>query len=259
MPETTGVKKCYRCGEEKPVTEFNKCSRFKDGLQAACKSCKKDLYAEYKKNRLVQQIANGNIISKLCIQCNIEKPIVQFGIDKVTSDGYAINCKECAKKERDFQKSANEFERPDRPPDEVRCRICGFIKPVDQFSIDRHDKCGVRRECKTCRGADITKREHRKEYMRKYSYNLSALEFSKLMVIQGGRCAICGVHADECNRGLLVDHDHTKNEVRGLLCERCNVAIGMLRDDEDLAMAAAKYLRQYKTVCKFKNLNTKED
>jgi hypothetical protein len=45
-------------------------------------------------------------------------------------------------------------------------------------------------------------------------------------------------------RSLAVDHDHTTGQVRGLLCIRCNRAIGNLRDDPDLAIRAAAYLKR---------------
>jgi hypothetical protein len=42
------------------------------------------------------------------------------------------------------------------------------------------------------------------------------------------------------------DHDHTTNQVRGILCERCNRAIGLLRDDVDVLKNAIKYLERHK-------------
>lgn len=44
-----------------------------------------------------------------------------------------------------------------------------------------------------------------------------------LRELQGGLCAICGVHADD---GLVVDHDHDSGLVRGLLCRSCNFTEG---------------------------------
>ena len=35
------TKKCTKCGQEKPVSEFNKSAASKDGLQNYCKECKK--------------------------------------------------------------------------------------------------------------------------------------------------------------------------------------------------------------------------
>lgn len=39
-----------------------------------------------------------------------------------------------------------------------------------------------------------------------------------------------------------VDHCHTSNKVRGLLCGGCNVGIGMFREDKAIFLAALAYL-----------------
>src|SRR5262245_34143031 len=45
---------------------------------------------------------------------------------------------------------------------------------------------------------------------------------ARLYQLQGGRCAICGEHAES----LHVDHDHATGLMRGLLCQTCNVREG---------------------------------
>jgi hypothetical protein len=42
---------------------------------------------------------------------------------------------------------------------------------------------------------------------------------------------------------LHVDHDHGTGRIRGLLCFRCNNALGDLEDDPALVRAAARYLK----------------
>jgi protein-arginine kinase activator protein McsA len=56
---------------------------------------------------------------------------------------------------------------------------------------------------------------------------------------QNGQCAICKkVQA----RTLHVDHCHNSSKVRGLLCQKCNMAIGLFNDNSDLLKKAIKYL-----------------
>jgi hypothetical protein len=53
-------------------------------------------------------------------------------------------------------------------------------------------------------------------------------------------CAICG-----CTNGarrLSVDHDHETGKVRGLLCNKCNSAIGLLGEDASIAMKMCEYI-----------------
>ena len=59
---------------------------------------------------------------------------------------------------------------------------------------------------------------------------------------QGGKCWIC--QGDNGLKALCIDHDHKTNNVRGLLCNLCNRAIGLLRDDPELIDKAAEYIRK---------------
>lgn len=71
-------------------------------------------------------------------------------------------------------------------------------------------------------------------------YGISAAKYTQMLTIQNGGCAICQKEPGE--KFLVVDHDHLMGTVRGLLCSKCNVAIGMLADDPDLLRRAAIYL-----------------
>lgn len=62
------------------------------------------------------------------------------------------------------------------------------------------------------------------------------------MLAQLGKCAICQVSE---GMELHVDHVlHRSNKVRGLLCGKCNKAIGLLNDDPQLLDSAKRYLQQ---------------
>jgi len=43
-----------------------------------------------------------------------------------------------------------------------------------------------------------------------------------------------------------IDHDHVTGQVRGLLCGKCNSAIGLLQDDPEIIRAAAKYVMKHR-------------
>ena len=74
-------------------------------------------------------------------------------------------------------------------------------------------------------------------YMARRLYGLSPEQLRSL----GWTCRICGALSSG-KRGLHIDHDHTTNTVRGLLCGRCNTAIGSFNDSPSLLRRAARYL-----------------
>jgi Recombination endonuclease VII len=83
----------------------------------------------------------------------------------------------------------------------------------------------------------------------KKKYGISLEDYDILFTACGGVCEICGEpetakHQNGSVKMLAVDHDHETDMVRGLLCSRCNTAIGLLRDRVDLLFTAAEYLIQ---------------
>lgn len=68
--------------------------------------------------------------------------------------------------------------------------------------------------------------------------------YDDMLKEQNGNCSICGRNKKEFKVMLGVDHNHDTGEVRGLLCHKCNTAIGGLEDNIDLLLSAVSYLRQ---------------
>ena len=65
---------------------------------------------------------------------------------------------------------------------------------------------------------------------------------------QGGVCKICGNPPKDKLGGskepmLVVDHDHSTGQIRGLLCNNCNVAIAHAKDNPSILVAMANYLQ----------------
>lgn len=79
--------------------------------------------------------------------------------------------------------------------------------------------------------------ERRYVYTLRKKYGLTLADVETLKKQQNGCCAICTKKTK-----LHVDHDHKSEEVRGLLCNRCNLALGLFDDDSDRLMIAATYL-----------------
>ena len=66
---------------------------------------------------------------------------------------------------------------------------------------------------------------------KKSLYGLDQETYMALAKAQGYSCASCKASAKGMEHKLCVDHDHETNEIRGLLCQGCNTALGWLEDD----------------------------
>jgi len=75
-------------------------------------------------------------------------------------------------------------------------------------------------------------------------YGLTQEAFDALLREQGGSCRICRTDSPGAKRGWNIDHDHATGRVRGILCHRCNAALGLLDDNAERAEACAAYLRR---------------
>jgi Autographiviridae endonuclease VII len=74
---------------------------------------------------------------------------------------------------------------------------------------------------------------------RRSAYGLSLEDYERMVTEQNGLCLICRRKA---RRGLCVDHCHATRKVRGLLCDKCNTALGLLDDDADRLRKAGAYV-----------------
>ena len=79
----------------------------------------------------------------------------------------------------------------------------------------------------------------------KCHYGLTESQFIDMFNQQNRTCAIC--KKPDFKRLLCVDHCHTTGRVRGLLCYKCNLAIGHLEDNTGSLQSAIEYLQKAET------------
>lgn len=89
------------------------------------------------------------------------------------------------------------------------------------------------------------KKSNRKA-MLKLKFGMTLEEYDLMLTNQQGCCKVCGDHIEDLSKFLAVDHNHITGNVRGLLCNRCNVALGMLREDTNIMKNLIKYVEEYK-------------
>lgn len=73
-------------------------------------------------------------------------------------------------------------------------------------------------------------------------HGMTLADYEDLLAKQKGQCAIC-FSLPSPRKRLCVDHCHKTGKVRGLLCDACNKALGLFRDDPHRLKTAQKYLR----------------
>lgn len=78
-----------------------------------------------------------------------------------------------------------------------------------------------------------------KQRQNKRLYKVTPEQISALHILQNNTCAICGKIFTSTPH---VDHDHLTNEVRGLLCRRCNTGLGYY---EKFNVKFKEYLNEY--------------
>lgn len=81
----------------------------------------------------------------------------------------------------------------------------------------------------------------------KNKYGITSEQYDQMVVDQGGRCAVC-LEIPLGRKGhskLNVDHDHLSGVVRGLLCGKCNMALGLLRENTDIMLNLVAYTQKH--------------
>lgn len=80
--------------------------------------------------------------------------------------------------------------------------------------------------------------------MRENKYGISSPRYRELLAAQDGRCALCRELLIFGRGRSAVDHDHKTGQIRGVLCGRCNTALGKFGDDPARLRRAAEYVEE---------------
>jgi hypothetical protein len=141
------------------------------------------------------------------------------------------------------------------------CPRCKTVKARSEYGLRKTDYGRqLKSYCRPCErayavettnrhiAAHPEKKEIRKAWNRKATlkrhYGITVEQYERLFVNQEGKCAICG--SDEAGRdghkNLVVDHCHQTDRIRGLLCHKCNRALGFFGDNKQSLLKAIDYL-----------------
>ncbi len=153
------------------------------------------------------------MLSKQCPGCMHEKAGDEFCKSKSRKDGLHLLCRECNKELHTKWRKKNK--------DKIKKAVKEYQKKLGRYGLSLQ-RSKVRAKQKGHTPCLATKGEIRAVFT--------------------GKCHICGVPETECNRALSLDHNHETGELRGWLCGRCNVAIGLLGDNAGGLYNALWYL-----------------
>lgn len=83
-----------------------------------------------------------------------------------------------------------------------------------------------------------------RQYSYKYNYKIDASEVDALYIVMRGKCMCCGIFMEQEDKSTkaCIDHDHKTGKIRGLICRKCNLALGLFKDDIKILKSAIEYL-----------------
>lgn len=136
----------------------------------------------------------------------------------------------------------------------TRCSVCHMSKRASAYGYQkRGDRYSLRATCKACRSQTEAKRyksltPEQKEQQRAQAlfklYGVTVENYNDMFESQAGRCAGCCRHQSDLPKSLSVDHCHKTGKVRGLLCQGCNAAIGLVKESKETLTNLVIYLNE---------------
>lgn len=177
---------------------------------------------------------------KRCPHCGETKPLSTFSRNRAQLDGVQPWCKPCHAGANRRWRAAN----PERTRELGRRWEAANKAHSAATRRARHaanpEKARASRKRWYHKNREVTRRINRAKNLKRYG--LSDAEYHRLLEAQGGVCAICACPPKK--RRLSVDHCHSADTVRGLLCDGCNIGLGCFQDSPDRLRAAVTYLER---------------
>ncbi|WP_019059944.1 endonuclease VII domain-containing protein [Streptomyces prunicolor] len=203
---------------------------------------------------------------KTCQACKIAKPLDEFHKASKSPDGRQYRCKPCAisaarQRALDNPEAKREADRKYRQTDKYKAnrkarregpqreRILGQKREgwyrnheanLEKLRARQADpEFREKQRARYARWRKNNPRGHRKWWLQ-YFYGVTLEQWDEMVLAQEGRCAVCSLPAE-----LVVDHCHTAQRVRELLCGLCNSGLGLFKDDPERLRAAAEYIEKH--------------
>jgi len=165
-------------------------------------------------------------------------------VENVRRTNAKLFCKQCLKDkdESEFYKFSGKYRK------EYACKKCVNIRRRKHY---QKNKVRIIAVAKKYREKNRERVLHAK---RKQTYGITKEQYNKMLEQQNFVCAVCknpessrvgkGNCADYKN-SLSVDHNHKTGKIRGLLCSKCNRALGYLQESVEIMQSLISYIKKY--------------
>jgi hypothetical protein len=159
----------------------------------------------------------------------------------------------------------------------LTCTKCKEVKDSSLFHRYDKKKNGFTSQCKQCRNEkrktfywsnpekERNKTQKYRKHLRetdpqklflsnrntklKQAYGIDLEQYDKMLKAQACKCAVCGKeHVEEEKKRLVVDHCHDSEQIRELLCNNCNTALGLLKEDIQVIDKLKDYIIKHQTI-----------
>jgi chromosome segregation ATPase len=175
---------------------------------------------------------------KMCRKCLSQKDYSSFHKNKSTADGYSAYCKPC-KSLSDKASILADPERLEKRKNRSRQWQKNNKEQYD-LSIKKWKENNIERKWQ------LDKKSHLWTH-----YRITIEDYRNMLNDQDGLCLVC-----KKSRKLVVDHDHSCCPdkitcgmcIRGLICNQCNLIVGIIENSEDIVNSAKKYIKKSKYV-----------
>lgn len=174
-------------------------------------------------------------MTKKCSKCHLELDESSFYRRKDRKIGYTSKCSKCSAKQSKMSREKNKEIIKARKQEIYLKNKEHILAQKSEYYKKNKDKINKKKK-------EIPKEKLASE-KRKAKYGITTEQFNLLVEKQDNKCAICGIDGKNTHKKVLcIDHDHITKHIRGLLCDTCNRAIGMLKDSPELLEKAQQYL-----------------
>ena len=103
------------------------------------------------------------------------------------------------------------------------CKICHKNQSIKNFYKDRKT---YKYACKKC-------------YHFSNGRGINGTDYNRIYNLQDGKCKIC-----DKKTKLIVDHNHKTGNIRGLICNRCNLSLGFIEATKERLFRIILYLQR---------------